>query len=211
MSDILYQCPLHSGQFITLGEKPKFKYHSIKQVHGTNILPINQQTPHLSLSDSSADGLVSKLDHGGPLPMLIVTADCLPIFFEGPGGISLIHAGWRGLAQGILSNPILQEINPQQIVIGPHICTKHYEVGEDFKSNFPQDTASFIHHNKQVFFDMNSFVTEKIKSIFKSAKIISNAPCTFCDDSFHSYRRNKTKSRNYNLYIPNDALDKLRL
>ena len=72
-----------------------------------------------------------------------MTADCLPILLCNQQGnrIAAIHAGWRGLANGVVENAIASfGLNKQHIMawLGPAIGPENFEVGEDVVNNFVQ-------------------------------------------------------------------------
>jgi YfiH family protein len=64
------------------------------------------------------------------LALLAFTADCLPIALRGPGGVAMLHCGWRGLAAGIVRRGA-REVAATDAAIGPGIGPCCYEVGED--------------------------------------------------------------------------------
>lgn len=71
----------------------------------------------------------------------ILTADCLPILIAANDGseIAAIHAGWRGLAQGIITNTLANFATPASQLtawIGPAISATAYEVGADVREPF---------------------------------------------------------------------------
>lgn len=72
---------------------------------------------------------------------VVLTADCLPILVCNKSGtqIAAIHAGWKGLAKGIVENTI-QALDhlPEDLLIwlGPGICQTHYEVGNEVRDAF---------------------------------------------------------------------------
>jgi YfiH family protein len=67
------------------------------------------------------------------LLIAVRTADCVPILVAGEGVVAAIHAGWRGLAAGVIPAAIaeLQGRGPLTAVVGPSICMDCYEVGEE--------------------------------------------------------------------------------
>jgi YfiH family protein len=102
-----------------------------RQVHGRDVVRANATTR--SLADD-ADALVCDVPG---LPIGIVTADCLPVLIAAPSGaVAAAHAGWRGLASGVLIAAVdaLREIAPDAdhavAVIGPHVAASCYEVDE---------------------------------------------------------------------------------
>jgi len=64
------------------------------------------------------------------LALLVFAADCLPVALGGPGGVAMLHCGWRGLAAGILARGV-EAIGATDAAIGPGIGPCCYEVGED--------------------------------------------------------------------------------
>jgi len=86
------------------------------------------------------DGLWS--DEPGQ-PMLAMSADCLPIAVartDGPPALAVLHAGWRGLSEGVVEAGVsaLGE-GPKAAIVGPAIGPCCYEVGEEVASLFDED------------------------------------------------------------------------
>jgi polyphenol oxidase len=69
------------------------------------------------------------------LTPLVFVADCLPVALAGPGGVAMIHCGWRGLAAGIVERGV-QQVAARAAAIGPGIGPCCYEVGDDVLSAF---------------------------------------------------------------------------
>ena len=59
------------------------------------------------------------------------TADCVPIVLEGDGCVGIVHAGWRGLAAGVVAATIDAMGGATSAVVGPHIRPGCYEFGAD--------------------------------------------------------------------------------
>ena len=102
--------------------------HWVNQVHGNDV----QETDVLSLhmQPMSADAMISQQDAVG---LAIMTADCVPIVLYQPasGKIAAIHAGWQGLANGIIKVTAERFTVEGQIMAWMGVCISHsqYEVG----------------------------------------------------------------------------------
>jgi polyphenol oxidase len=69
------------------------------------------------------------------LTPLVLVADCLPVALAGPDGVAMAHAGWRGLAAGVLERSVA-EVKATAAAIGPGIGQDAYEVGEEVLAAF---------------------------------------------------------------------------
>ncbi len=69
------------------------------------------------------------------LAPLVFVADCLPVALSGPGGVAMLHCGWRGLAGGI-AGAGAEAVGATDAAIGPGIGPCCYEVGEEVLDAF---------------------------------------------------------------------------
>ena len=69
------------------------------------------------------------------LAPLVMVADCLPVAVSGPGGVAMLHCGWRGLAAGVIERGV-REVHAEAAAIGPGIGPCHYEVGDEVLEAF---------------------------------------------------------------------------
>lgn len=189
---IAYSESLNHGQFETWTEKPQLPLVHVTQVHGTEIASL----PSLPCE---ADGLVLSWDQFDK-PLAIKTADCMPIVIEGQKGVVFLHAGWRGLADGILKRAEIASILPQQAFIGPSIHQCCFEVSSDFTNHFPQ-SEFFTQRDDKHYFDLTKEARKQLQQVTPGLSVTIASACTCCQEQFHSYRRNKTTQRNWNLYI----------
>ncbi len=72
---------------------------------------------------------------------VVQTADCLPLLITNNEGtmVAAIHAGWRGLLNGVIENTLHKMILPAHeilIWLGPAISQNHFEVGSEVKDSF---------------------------------------------------------------------------
>lgn len=187
-----YMENLNRGRFETWTTRPEVNMLQVKQVHGVDIA-----TPETIPCE--ADGLfVSWNDFENPLA--IKTADCMPIVIEGEKGIVFLHAGWKGLANGILKRPEISLIVPQRVLIGPCIHNCCFEVSEDFQENF-KGSQNFKRIEGKLFFDLPQEAKKQLRDAFPGLLVEITPICTCCNPIFHSYRRDKTSERNWNIYI----------
>lgn len=107
----------------------------LQQVHGVQVAQLG---PLPTADEPQADAAVSHL----PGTVLsILTADCLPVLFCAADGseIGAAHAGWRGLAGGVLEATLAELHAPHGQVLawlGPCIGAASYEVGEEVRAVF---------------------------------------------------------------------------
>jgi YfiH family protein len=105
---------------------------TINQVHGTDVLDVDG----VSLAPEG-DGLVSSLSG---LALAILVADCVPILLvdDASAKFGVIHAGWRGLAGGVLKSALTHFENPRSVhaVVGPCISVEGYQVGPEVAAHF---------------------------------------------------------------------------
>jgi len=100
-----------------------------RQVHGTRLVDHRKDEPEELVE---ADGHV--VSEPGTAPLVFV-ADCLPVALAGPGGVAMVHAGWRGLAAGILA-AAAEAVEATAAAIGPGIGPCCYEVGDEVLAAF---------------------------------------------------------------------------
>lgn len=107
----------------------------LRQVHGNTVAELG---PLPSPDEPQADAAVSHLP--GTV-LAVLTADCLPVLFCADDGsaIGVAHAGWRGLATGVLEAVAEQMQRPAERILawlGPCIGASSYEVGEEVRAAF---------------------------------------------------------------------------
>ena len=192
-SDITFEAPLLRGRFMVFNSRPDFEFLKVKQTHSDLVIPEDKCAVEIE-----GDGIIGE----SVVPKVILTADCVPIVLLGKDKHVVIHAGWRGLAQNILANDLVKSINPIYAFIGPHIRPEHYEVQSDFLSNFPHFSEAFTEHHGKIYFNMEYVATRQLKDAYPGIVVEDCGLCTFSNLKFHSYRRDKTTQRNWNIYFP---------
>ncbi len=181
----------------------------LNQVHGVQVIDADQWAaaqPGRAAVPLAADAAVT--DQGNRV-LAIMTADCLPVVLASVDGraLGVAHAGWRGLAAGVLEQTLLalraKAPNSAQwrAWIGPAISQRHFEVGPDV-------FAAFVGQDEQaaVFFaektqggkwlaDLPGLARHRLHRAGVGTIELSGY-CTFSQaEMFYSYRRNSRTGR----------------
>jgi YfiH family protein len=152
------------------------------QVHGTRLIhhPCDEELPE-------ADGHV--VVEPGLAPM-VLAADCLPVALHGPGGLAMVHAGWRGLAGGILG-AAAEAVEATAAAIGPGIGRCCYEVGEEVLGAFA-DLGDAVAAGRML--DLPE-VARRCLAEAGVERVESAGLCTSCErDLFFSHRRDEGRT-----------------
>lgn len=119
----------------------------LAQVHGTAVLALAAGNLAATRAQPPrADAWVTRLRH---VPVAIRHADCLPVLLADDAGqvIGAAHAGWRGLAAGIIEATVAaMDVDPATVVawLGPAIGPGAFEVGRDVVAAFTANDADAI-------------------------------------------------------------------
>jgi len=190
-----------------------------EQIHSAEIIDFRTSETNLDsarqLNFSKGDALIvprrgfakhEKLGFG------IRTADCLPILLLCDDAIALIHAGWRGLASGIIE-AVLDKLFPESsdvavgssskqltsgalkrisVLIGPAASRASYQVGFEVIEAIGERAKFDLREEKQekkYFLDLQATAAKIIESRFSEAELHCASLCTISNLSFHSFRR----------------------
>ena len=204
------------------------------QVHGTTVLSIRDRTElfdpgsdsHPGPDSHSANGPDSNSTIGQPsiradghvtsvtgVGAMVLAADCLPVALGCEGAVAMVHAGWRGLAAGVLEEGIraLREQGPVvgageiTAVIGPGAGPCCYEVGPEVHAAFDAEALSSGMVDSERSRSETSPLeqaagapnkTIDLKSIARMRLLAAGVRrvddagvCTICDERFFSHRR----------------------
>lgn len=167
----------------------------LNQTHSN--LAINAAT---SLQPVSADA--SFTDQANVV-CAVMTADCLPLLVCATGGseIAAIHAGWRGLLDGVIDNTIAALQNRDILVwLGPAIGPECFEVGAEVRAAFLSKSVEYSPAFKK--FSQDTWLADiyHLARINLAAlgieKVFGGGFCTVTDEErFYSFRRDKDTGR----------------
>lgn len=138
----------------------------------------------------------------------VMTADCLPVFLWSSSGdrIAAVHAGWRGLANGILQQALNRFDSGSCVYagIGPAISQSHFEVGLEVVEAFGSWTHPeryFAAGKREGKFqcDLPGLAKAQLRQL-GVARVYLSQQCTYSDATqFYSYRRDRITGRMANL------------
>ena len=134
----------------------------------------------------------------------IQVADCMPIYFAHSSEkvFGLVHAGWRGLVNGILDRSAIlikeegYHLSDFEIIIGPSIQNCCFEVGDDIINKFKIQFVTPIHNTGKYRVDLQMHALNDMQNIgFEKNNISISTDCTYCEtEKYHSYRRDGENS-----------------
>jgi len=153
-----------------------------RQVHGTRLLDQPREG-----GMEEADGHV--LREPGTAA-LVFTADCLPVAVAGPQGIAMLHAGWRGLAGGILAAGA-EAVAATSAAIGPGIGPCCYEVGDEVLESFAP-LGEGVANGRML--DLAEVARRQLAAA-GVGRVESAGLCTSCEaELFYSHRRDEGRT-----------------
>jgi hypothetical protein len=196
---LLRGCGVRHG-FGTRADAPPAGLLRPRQVHGCGVARAAQ-----CAGGVDADAVIACTAAG---PVGVVTADCVPVLAASADGraVAAIHAGWRGLAAGVVEAGIdalrRETAGTVRAVIGPHIAACCYEVDApvlDALRHFDADldAATIASRPGHRWLDLGALTRSALlRAGVSSAEIGAfERLCTSCDARrFHSYRRDGART-----------------
>ncbi|HXZ53991.1 MAG TPA: peptidoglycan editing factor PgeF [Burkholderiales bacterium] len=168
----------------------------MRQVHGTAVVD-----PERAPSGAEADAAVTRAPG---VVCAVTTADCLPVFLSDRSGsvVGIAHAGWRGLAAGVIESAVrAMSAPPGDLIayIGPGIGARRYEVGEEvreaFVANDPAAAAAFAPSREGRYLaDLYALARGRLTAAGVGATY-GGGYCTASEERFFSFRRDRPTGR----------------
>ncbi len=193
--------PKIQGEFQKLLSGERFVF--LNQVHQSRVEVLDDESKYARNGFyplPNTDGVLTNING---LTLLVLTADCLPIFLcaksrhsEKTNWIGLVHAGWRGTKDRIAETAFQTLLSRSglsaaeiHVLFGPAIRKDHYEVGPEFRKQFGK---KFVRKRRDRFyFDL---VAQNRKQLMRAGALDQNILdleiCTVCENSdFYSFRK----------------------
>ncbi|KXO74726.1 hypothetical protein AYL20_10880 [Acinetobacter venetianus] len=168
------------------------------QTHSTICHTINEQIPFIALE---GDGLVTQRQGHA---LMMMTADCLPVVLGNSEGteVANLHAGWRGLANGIIENTVTEmQSQPTWAWLGTAISQPCFEVGAEVKAAFcekyPELESAFITGQFEGKYQADLYAIARfILNRFGVETVLGGNQCSYQQDKdYFSYRRDPKTGR----------------
>jgi YfiH family protein len=168
----------------------------LRQVHGAGVVRVTRPGEG---AGQAADGAVSAVPRA---PLAILAADCAPVALFSPGGvIGAAHAGWRGVAAGVIEATVagMRQLGAGRVLaaLGPCIHAECYQFGEaqlnDLVARFGPDVSARDRKGAPAF-DLPAAV--RIALARAGAELVWDAGiCTACSTEHWSWRARRERQR----------------
>ncbi len=162
-----------------------------RQVHGTRVRRIAGGGAAGDSGGEEADGQATA---GPGIAPMVLTADCLPVAIAGRDAVAMVHAGWRGLADGVLRAGVaavreLGASGPLSAAIGPGAGPCCYEVGDEVHERFAE-CGSGMRRGRNL--DLKAIARLELQRAGVGV-VHDSGLCTICADPalFFSHRRDR--------------------
>jgi hypothetical protein len=170
----------------------------LDQVHGSGVANLDATHDAIPRADASISTVPGRV-------CAVLSADCLPVLFCDRAGsrVAAAHAGWRGLAAGVLENTVAaMAVAPQQVLawLGPAIGPQAFEVGDEVRQAFlaqdPGAESAFQATRPGHWLaDLYQLAQRRLATLGVTA-VFGGGLCTFSDaQRFYSYRRDGRTGR----------------
>ncbi|HWW21559.1 MAG TPA: peptidoglycan editing factor PgeF [Steroidobacteraceae bacterium] len=174
----------------------------LNQVHGTQVLEASGALSPGAGPPPQADAATT----GTPgIVLAVLVADCMPILLcrRDGAGVAVAHAGWRGLAAGVVEAAMAKlGVGAEQVLawLGPSIGPSHFEVGDEVRAAFCAHDAraeSGFTRNQRGRWqcDLYQIATQRLRSLGVGS-IHGDRLCTYSErERFFSHRRDGRTGR----------------
>jgi YfiH family protein len=168
----------------------------MNQVHGNEVIEIVDN----SQSKVTADALITRQTG---LPIAVLSADCLPILIKGASIVGVIHAGRKGILNGIISNTIskMRTLGGEDLeaTIGPAICGDCYEVDIQMYLDAIEIDPNLATKPETHSLDLKKAAAGQLDS--QSVSVNDLGICTAHNFNYFSFRRDGISGRNAGVIV----------
>jgi len=173
---------------------PRSRVLQGRQVHGAHVAHARAARP----AEAPLDPADGQATNARGLAPLVLTADCMAVTLAAEGAVAVVHAGWRGLAAGVLAEGVtalraLGGRGPVEAAIGPAAGPCCYEVGPEVHAAL----GALGHGGTELpggRADLEAIATRELDAL-GARRVHGAGICTICDPRWFSHRRDGTTGR----------------
>ena len=144
-----------------------------------------------ALAGVEADAAVTRV---AGAKLAVRTADCVPLVLVGDDALAVVHAGWRGLAAGIVQKTLAELGGARQAYLGPHIRVGCYEFGAAELDQVAGALGDGV-RGKTTWGSPALDLTAGVRAALGDVPIEDAGACTACTDLYFSWRARKESAR----------------
>jgi YfiH family protein len=164
----------------------------MNQVHGNRVAIIEQVTDEAPTADALVTGIPG-------ITLAVMVADCIPLLLTSKEAVAAVHVGRKGLVNGVALNAVsvMRDMGASSItaILGPSICGRCYEVGEDVYQEVVDlhPGAQSQTHQGTPALDLPRALQSVLEK--EGISIVDKSLCTVESDNHFSYRRDGITGR----------------
>lgn len=162
----------------------------MNQVHGPDVVEVTSE----SKSPVTCDAIITR---EAGLPLAVLAADCLPILISSSTTVAAVHAGRKGVLNGIISNTVsaIRKMDDGELVarIGPAICKDCYEVNPEMYAEAIAKYPALKTSDQLHCLDLRGAAIAQLAEL--GVAVVSIDICTAHNSDFFSYRREAKTGR----------------
>jgi copper oxidase (laccase) domain-containing protein len=172
-----------------------------RQCHGAEVVDVRMAERHADILQSDGD-LVRRVTGDAILAPArqvttsvtaygVMTADCVPVIVRGENGYALIHAGWRGLANGVIAAAVAALGAPVEALIFACAGAERYQVGREVLEAIGSTAVHAQPDPTEDRYLLDTVETSirQLRAIAPQLAVHAARVCTLSDSRFHSHRR----------------------
>ncbi len=176
----------------------------VRQVHGARVVTVDAANVE-AVCGIEADALVTATPG---LALAVHTADCVPVVLASPAGvIGVVHAGWRGIAAGVVGAAVeaMEALGAPRdglsVAVGPHIGPECYEFGPEELARLEAQLGASCGLRSRTLdgspaLDLRAALAAAARRAGVSGPVPTTPACTSCDaDRYYSHRARAERAR----------------
>jgi hypothetical protein len=160
----------------------------LRQVHGATVVEVTEPGEHAGVEADAA------FTNRPGCTLAVRTADCVPVVLVGDGVVGVVHAGWRGLAGGVIQATAAAMGPVVEAYIGPHIRPGCYEFGAADLDSVAAALGDGVRATT-TWGTPALDLTAGVRAALVGIPVHDSGACTACSTLFFSWRARQERER----------------